>query len=55
MTASDSTRARLAVVAMCPRSECREAGQCTPRVRPGLEPYCRLRPPLDELARGEAK
>lgn len=41
-------RRRKAVVEMCPREVCREAGHC---LKAGPFGTCKLRPPLDEIVR----
>lgn len=44
-------RVRREVVTMCPRQMCREHGRCMADAH--LLNACRLRPPLDELAKKE--
>jgi len=47
----EQDRARKAVTAMCPYKECGAAGECLKMGSAGEMRFCRLRPPLDEIAR----
>jgi hypothetical protein len=42
---------RRAVAGMCPHQECRAAGECLEMGSAGVLRFCRLRPPLDAVAR----
>lgn len=52
MSDSDD-RARRVVLAMCPYVECSAADHCKQMGSVGDWRFCRLRPPLDEIARRE--